>query len=276
MSIIGAASDAPGLHEFEVMANEPVAEGVWHMRCHTPVASRIKPGQFVNIAVPGDGSHILRVPLSFSAADTDQEVLELVYAVVGEGTERLSNMRAGDTSTMVGPSGRGWWLPERAGRSLLVAGGVGLPPIVACARMLADAGRGFDVIVGAQTASRHVEYLLEELRRMPPAEGCDCARKVVVCTDDGSLGVHGFTTAAMADLIADRPFAQVYACGPAPMMAGVAALARKRDIACQTSLERMMGCGFGACSCCNVELSAGGYALCCKDGPVFDAMEVAW
>lgn len=265
------------VHPFEVRTNEPVAEGVWRMRCATPVAAELEPGQFVNLQVPGDGSHLLRVPLSFSLADGANELLELVYAVVGEGTERLSAMRPGDTSTLVGPCGNGWKLPSEAnGRALLVAGGVGLPPVVACARMLAQHGVGFDAIVGAQTGSRHVEFLLDELRGMAPNEGCDCARKVVVCTDDGTLGVRGFTTAAMADLIADHPYEIIYTCGPQLMMAGVARLAAQRGVACQASLERMMGCGFGACSCCNVELTAGGYALCCKDGPVFDAREVVW
>ena len=273
-----AAGTAPAtdVHEFVVVSNEPVADGVWRMRCHTSVAPLLAPGQFVNVAVPGDAAHILRIPLSFSAAHASSETLELVYAVVGEGTRRLSGMHVGDVSTMVGPCGNGWALPTRGGRALLVAGGVGLPPIVACARMLAEAFVGFDVIVGAQTSAKHVEYLLDELRRMPPGEGCDCARKVLVCTDDGSLGTRGFTTDVMADLIADRPYSQVYTCGPTPMMAGVARLCDKRSIACQASLERMMGCGFGACSCCNVALTMGGYALCCKDGPVFDAREVVW
>lgn len=262
--------------EFEVLRNERVAEGVWRMRCATGVAAELEPGQFVNVRVPGDGSHVLRVPLSFSEADAANLVLELVYATVGEGTERLSRMGAGDSSTLVGPCGRGWRLPQASGRALLVAGGVGLPPVVACARMLAQAGVGFDAIVGAQTASRHVDALLDELRTFAPVEGCDCRRKVIVCTDDGSRGIRGFVTAAMADLMADRPYVEAYACGPQPMMAGVAALAGKRGVACQVSLERMMGCGFGACSCCNVALAGGGYALCCTDGPVFDAREVAW
>ena len=271
-----APKDRAGLHAFEVMSNKRVAEGIWCMRCHTPVAAQLAPGQFVNVRVPGDGAHILRVPLSFSEADAQGEVLELVYAVVGEGTERLSRMRRGDASDLVGPCGNGWSLPKRDGRALLVAGGVGLPPIVACARMLAASGVGFDAIVGAQTAGKHVDFLLQELRTLAPAEGCDCARKVVVTTDDGTAGMRGFVTAAMQDLRAEHAYATVYTCGPNPMMAGVARLAREAGADCQASLERMMGCGFGACSCCNVKLVSGGYALCCQDGPVFDATEVAW
>lgn len=261
---------------FEVLSNEQVAEGIWRMVCRTPVAAEIKPGQFVNLRVPGDESHILRIPLSFSLADATNETLELVYATVGEGTLRLARMRPHDSSNLVGPCGNGWELPYTPGRALLVAGGVGLPPIVACARMLAEANVGFDVIVGAQTASKHVNTLLDCLRGLTLENDCDCARKVIVTTDDGTLGIRGFTTTAMEDLIAENTYSCVYTCGPNVMMAGVAKLAKSRKMACQVSLERMMGCGFGACSCCNVALVRGGYALCCKDGPVFNAEEVAW
>lgn len=270
------ANPAVGCAPFEVASNEQVAEGIWRMRCHTPVAAMLEPGQFVNIAVPGDGSHILRIPLSFSHTDAKNEVLELVYATVGEGTKRLSHMATGDASTLVGPCGNGWVLPAKEGRALLVAGGVGLPPIVACARMLAQACVGFDAIVGAQTAAKHVEELIECLRRLSKTEGCDCARKVIITTDDGTLGMRGFTTAAMENMLAEHAYSCVYSCGPNPMMGGVARLAAQRGIDCQVSLERMMGCGFGACSCCNVELTDGSYALCCQDGPVFDASEVKW
>ena len=121
-----------------------------------------------------------------------------------------------------------------------------------------------------------VEGELEVLRTLAPSRGCDCARSVMVTTDDGTMGICGYTTDAMADLMQRNGYTQVYACGPQPMMAGVARQAREAGVDCQCSLERMMGCGFGACSCCNVGLAAGGYALCCQDGPVFDAGEVAW
>lgn len=264
------------IHGFTVTSNEWVTQDIWHMTCQTEVAKEIAAGQFVNIHVPGDGSHILRIPLSFSCADADNGTLELVYAVVGEGTERLSHMRPGDSSTMVGPCGNGWRLPAKPGRALLVAGGVGLPPIVACARMLAQQGIGFDAIVGSQTGERHIDFLLDELRGMPLSEGCDCARKVIIATDDGTRGIHGFTTTVMQDLLAENAYATAYTCGPQVMMAGVAQLADKVRMDCQVSLERIMGCGFGACSCCNVPLRSGGYALCCTDGPVFDAKEVGW
>ena len=264
------------LWPFEVVSNEPVAQDIWRLVLQSGVAAQIAPGQFMNLQVPGDGSHILRIPLSFASAHGPSGTVEIIYAVVGDGTRRLSQMAAGSTSTLVGPCGHGWRLPAQEGRSLLVAGGVGLPPIVAAARMLAAQSLGFDVVVGAQTASRHVESQIDLLRGMTACDLCDCGRRVLVTTDDGSLGIQGFTTDAMAQLLAERGYAQVYTCGPNVMMAGVARLAADAGIACQASLERMMGCGFGACSCCNVPLVRGGYALCCQDGPVFDAQEVAW
>ena len=271
---MGTASVAE--QEFSVLLNEQAAEGIWRAKIATPVAAGIAPGQFMNLRVPGDGSHILRIPLSFKHADAKANTIELLYAVVGEGTKRLSQMRVGDVSTLVGPCGHGWWLPKTEGRALLVAGGVGLPPIFAAAQQLAEAGIGFDVVVGNHTAERHLVKEIDELRSMTAGEVCDCERRVVVCTDDGTLGLNGFTTDGMKELIETRAYAQVYTCGPNVMMAGVAKMSMEHGAACQVSLERMMGCGFGACSCCNVALAKGGYALCCQDGPVFDALEVAW
>ena len=261
---------------FRVDAIDEVAQDIYRMRIASDDQLGLLAGQFVNIKVPGDDSHILRLPLSF--ADATDHTTDLVFAVVGEGTKRLSEMRVGESSQMTCPLGNGWKLPEKAGRVLVVAGGIGLPPIVAAARMCAQAGIGFDAIVGAQTADKHVGYLEEELSG--PIAGLlgagVAAPKVILTTDDGTLGIKGFVTQAMADLIADTAYTTVFACGPNPMLKAVAELAAKRNIECQVSLERMMGCGFGACSCCNVELKAGGYGLCCTDGPVFDAEEVAW
>lgn len=258
-------------HEFVVETNEQVARDTWRMRIASSVAQSLSPGQFMNISVPGDQAHLLRLPLSFSCADAATGIVELSYAVVGEGTRRLSRMRRGEASTLLGPCGVGWRLPGRQGRALVVAGGIGLPPIEAAGRMLAAADVPFDAVIGAKTAALLVDGAPQRLRAL--ATG---ACEVVTCTDDGTQGRGGLVTGPVEELLATRPYAQVYACGPNPMMAAVAGLAREAGVSCQVSLERMMGCGFGACSCCNVALAAGGYALCCQDGPVFDAEEVAW
>lgn len=255
------------LYDFRVRSNEAVGRDVFRMVMESPrLAGELAPGQFMNIAVPGDASHIVRIPLSFSAADADAGTIELVYAVVGEGTRRLSRMGAGSGSTVVGPCGNGWRIAP-GGRALAVAGGVGAPPVIVAARSLVAAGRDVDVILGVQTKDRL--WGEKDARDLGASD-------VVVTTDDGSYGRRGFTTQAMEDLLAQRDYDLVVTCGPSVMMAGVARLAEGAHVACQASLERMMTCGFGACSTCNVAMRAGGYKSCCMDGPVFDAEEVAW
>lgn len=259
------------LFEFEVRENERVAEGTWRLVLATDHAlvAGLEPGMFVNVKPAEDSSRVVRIPLSFARADAGRDTVEIVYAVVGIGTTRLSQMAPGSTSTVVGPLGHGWRLPASQDRALLVAGGVGLPPVMAAAEMLAQAGIASDVVVGAKGAARLWRGGLERLR------GLGCA--VHVATDDGSEGTHGFTTDVVSRLLGEgRSYGSCFTCGPNPMMAGVAGLCRGAHIPCQASLERMMTCGFGACSTCNVALAAGGYASCCMDGPVFDAEEVAW
>ncbi|MBQ9058810.1 MAG: dihydroorotate dehydrogenase electron transfer subunit, partial [Atopobiaceae bacterium] len=149
-------------------------------------------------------------------------------------------------------------------------------PIRAASELVVEATYGFDVVVGASTAGKLWEEGVERLRSAALRRSCDCARRVYVTTDDGSLGVHGFVTDAIEPLIHEREYEQVWACGPDPMMRSVAQQAHDAHTDCMVSLERTMGCGFGVCAGCNVELAQGGYALCCSDGPVFNARELAW
>lgn len=254
------------VHDFAVVSNAEVAKGIYKLVMRAPgLASALEPGQFVNISVPGDPTQLVRIPVSFSAVDPGGGEVETVYAVVGDGTRRLSEMSPGDSSNVLGPCGHGWRPGE--GRALVIAGGVGITPIVALGRALGESGSGFDAIVGAQTADK--VWGADELARAG-------AGTVVVTTDDGTRGMRGLTTDAMARLVAGRSYGRVFSCGPEPMMRGVAELAREASIPCQVSMERMMTCGFGACNTCNVAMARGGYASACMDGPVFDAGEVAW
>lgn len=255
---------------FEVRQNEPVADGIHRVVLHAPheLVSALRPGMFLNLEVPGNPAHLTRVPLSFAKADPEDDTVEIVYAAVGDATRRLALMAPAEKSTVVGPLGNGWWLPQSHESALVVGGGVGLPPVVAAARMLREAGVPVTAVVGAQTAGRLWQGGVDDLEAM--------GAEVHVATDDGSRGFHGFTTGVMESLLAERTFGSVLTCGPTPMMRGVAALAAKAHVPCEASLERMMTCGFGACSTCNVAMRAGGYKSCCMDGPVFDAEEVAW
>ena len=224
------------MHDFEVVSNQEIADGIFSLVISAPkLASALKPGQFVNIAVPGDASSLLRVPLSYYRADAEAGTVELWYAVVGDDTRRLSQMAPGSKSNLLGPGGRGWLVPEGTRKALLVAGGIGVPPVLCLAGKLAEQGVAVDVCLGFGTASKAVG--IDEFRAL--------GATVNVCTDDGSLGTHGFCTDPAAE-------AGAY---------------------CEVSLERMMSCGFGACNTCNVE-TVDGMKGACMCGPVFDASKV--
>lgn len=252
------------MHDFEVVSNQEIADGIFSIVISAPkLASALKPGQFVNIAVPGDASSLLRVPLSFYRADAEAGTVELWYAVVGDDTRRLSQMAPGSTSNLLGPGGRGWFVPEGTRKALLVAGGIGVPPVLCLADMLAEQGVDVDVCLGFGTASKAVG--VEEFRAL--------GATVNVCTDDGSLGTHDFCTDPAAELLGEGGYDYVASCGPAVMMKKVAAAAVQAGVYCEVSLERMMSCGFGACNTCNVE-TVDGMKGACMCGPVFDASKV--
>ena len=256
------------IHDFEVVSNEKIADGIFSLVISAPkLASALKPGQFVNIAVPGNAMSLLRIPLSFASADAEAGTVEIWYAVVGEGTERLSRMEPGSTSTLLGPGGHGWTVPEGCTRALLVAGGIGVPPVLCLARELAVRGVAFDVCAGALTAGKLVGA--DEFR----AAG---AGEVRLATDDGTAGHHGFVTGPALELLQSNAYDYVAVCGPGPMMAATAKLAADAGVYCEVSMERMMSCGFGACNTCNVE-TVDGMKGACMCGPVFDATKVvAW
>lgn len=278
------------LYDVTVVSTEEVAQDIQRTVLSSPeLAAHLVPGQFISLAVPGDPSQIVRVPLSYSAADVAAGTLELIYARVGDGTRRLAAMRVGEKTTAVGPCGHGWKMPTASDTSvslvsldashtheapvcadttrvLLVSGGIGVVPIVAAARELARRGVTFDAVIGAQTTTRL--WGIRELEAL--------GARVVSCTDDGSCGIRGFSTIPAAQMLAEERYMLVMSCGPTAMMAGIAHLAQKAHVSCQVSLERMMTCGFGACHTCNVAMVGGGYSFCCTDGPVYDACEVAW
>lgn len=261
------AQSSVHVYDYELVSQEAFSERLQVLTLYCPdLAQQLVPGQFMNFEVPYNAAHITRVPLSFSRTDADAGTIEVVYAKVGEGTQALARLAAHEHATVVGPCGKGWALGENQ-RVLAVSGGVGAPPVIAAARACVQAGCTVDVILGARSAA--------DLWGEADAHELG-ARDVYVTTDDGSYGQQGFTTEAMKVLLSKKNYDMVYTCGPTPMMAGVAALCEQHAIGCQASLERMMTCGFGACSTCNVALRTGGYKSCCMDGPVFNAQEVLW
>ncbi len=247
-----------------VVANDRVAQGVGLLVAEAPrIAASVAPGQFVHVRIAENRPYILRRPFSVHRAHGTS--IEILYQVVGVGTRELSLVGHGAVMDAVGPLGHGWDVPDGIRHALLVAGGLGAAPLGMLAEHLAHRGVAVTVASGAPTAERLVARDLFER----------VAWRVVLATDDGSVGHCGFVTDVLGDLLAVDVPDVVYACGPEAMARTVAAQAHAVGVPCQVSLERLMACGIGACLTCVVPTTRG-LARACVDGPVFDASVVLW
>jgi dihydroorotate dehydrogenase electron transfer subunit len=231
-----------------------------------------QPGQFAMLETAGALEPYLR--RAFSIADVTpagtRARVELLAKVVGRGTRAMSELAPGARRRLLAPLGRGFTLPE-AGPVALVAGGVGSAPLLLLARRLGERGVPFDFFYGGRSEIDLARA--DEFEALTDAAG----GRFVAATEDGSRGVRGRVTAALAAALdGGSAYHSAYACGPMPMLAALAALARERGLVAHAALETEMGCGFGACLGCAVPHVDGRYALCCKDGPVFRLDEVRW
>lgn len=263
------------------------------------------PGQFAEIdlsrtSAPGDEDIpekladcasrqiILRRPFSFSAININRiappaVTAEILYCVLGPATLRMTNLKAGDRLSMIGPLGNGFTIPGGKNLAILIAGGMGAPPLLHLASHLRTAFGNIRTVTfaGARTAE-DFPFTLENDSNDGRASAVFNG-EAHLATDDGSVGYHGFVTACVRNWLAQEcPLPEetvIFSCGPEIMLHDVAAVAAQYGIDAQVSMERMMACGIGLCQSCAVEVdspSAGEteYKLCCKDGPVFDSTKV--
>jgi dihydroorotate dehydrogenase electron transfer subunit len=207
------------------------------------------PGQFVMAWLPG----VDEKPFSLVCADP----VTLTIARVGPFTTAVQTLEPGDSLWLRGPLGHPFSLapslPAHPFPILLVAGGYGAAPLYFLAQRAVAVNRAVTVVSGAQT-SRDVLFA-----RRFAALGA----RVVVTTEDGSLGIQGLATDAVAGLLDETGCQCIYACGPEPMLEAVEKLAHDHNLPAQLSYERYMRCGFGVCGSC-----AQGDWLVCRDGPV--------
>jgi dihydroorotate dehydrogenase electron transfer subunit len=230
----------------------------------------VQPGQFVMLR--GHWGNELLNPRAFSVFTIDGGGrFSVLFKIYGPGTERLSSMDSGERLTVTGPLGRGF-SPPGDRRQILVAGGVGFPPLFLQAQRAVERGLAerIEFCYGGRTASDLA--FSEEIERM----GIRLHRS----TDDGSWGHHGRVTEVLARLLGDSNESEsleVLACGPQPMLAAVRKIGLQTGVPTWLCLEENMACGFGVCLGCAVPVyGARPYRYCCTDGPVFNAAEVRW
>ncbi|MEW6219408.1 MAG: dihydroorotate dehydrogenase electron transfer subunit [Thermodesulfobacteriota bacterium] len=227
------------------------------------IAAAAKPGQFVMARLGTGQDPLLRRPFSVHQT-TAQGTLQLLFRVVGRVTRQMAALRPGDELALLGPLGRGF-RTEAAG-GILVAGGMGVAPLLFLAKTLAQALQGPPPILlfGARTAAELVAT----------ADFRGLGITVQETTDDGSRGRSGLVTGLLAETPTPGP---VYACGPWPMLRAVAGLCARASRPCQVSLETGMACGTGVCLGCAVPRAGGrGFLHVCSDGPVVLAEDVGW
>lgn len=245
---------------FKILTNQQLAKDVYRMTL-TGDTCGIRPGQFVNIKL--DGLY-LRRPIS--VCDCVGCVLTLIYKVVGKGTELMSKMTQCEELDVLTGLGNGYDLTKSGETPLLIGGGVGVPPLYMLCRKLAEEGRHPTVVLGFNKAEE-VFY---------PNEFAALGAEVKVATVDGSVGVKGFVTDAIAALADEgKKFSYFYTCGPEPMLKAVYNSPVLAGVEGEFSFEERMGCGFGACMGCSCK-TVTGYKRICKDGPVLEKKEILW
>jgi dihydroorotate dehydrogenase electron transfer subunit len=265
----------------EILGHKKYGEKYHSLTIVAPdIGELARPGQFINIKLRDDSSHILRRPFSVYRMHKRggwASTIEIVFDIRGAGTAHLASLRSHAIVDVVGPVGRGFVMPKRRAHCLLVGGGIGAAPLFFLADELRNEGHRVDFILGARTAGLLLNPI--DVRRL--------ASIYRITTEDGSTGDRGRVTDVMDETMDRCETEVVYACGPHPMLAAVSETCIERKIFVQVAVEELMGCGYGVCMTCVMPLrrepkknespkDAVIYARTCIEGPVFNGASVIW
>ena len=238
---------------FVIKSQKKIAKDVFKMVLSGNTDDITASGQFVNIKLDG---FYLRRPIS--VCDYDKNELTLIYKTVGEGTEAMSKYENGTELDVLTGLGNGYDTSLSGEKPLLLGGGVGVPPLYNLCKKLIAENKKPTVILGFNSADD--VFYENEFKAL--------GANVFVTTADGSYGIKGFVTDAMAGV--DYSF--FYTCGPEPMLKAIYNVSKTSG---QLSFEERMGCGFGACMGCSCKTKYGNKRIC-KDGPVLIKEEIIW
>jgi dihydroorotate dehydrogenase electron transfer subunit len=276
----------------KIVYNKRVKDKYFRLTIKVPEISReAVAGQFLNLRVRDATEPLLRRPFSIHRTGPKGGI-EILYEVIGKGSQLLSRKKAGELLDVIGPLGNGFHYKSQGRKvipkgaecrrnyrlapgttsQVLVAGGMGVAPLIFLAEKLKEvksqkAKVKNIVLIGARTKKQILcEKEFKEL-------GFD----VKIATDDGSTGFHGKVTGLLESLLStiDHRRSTIYACGPKPMLREISRIAVRHKIPAQISLEAHMACGIGACLGCVVKTKEG-YKRVCKEGPVLSAQDIIW
>jgi dihydroorotate dehydrogenase electron transfer subunit len=237
------------------------------------IAPRVKPGQFIHLRAAGCDEIVLRRP--FSVFKADKKSLAVLFKIIGKGTKVLSQLRAGDKASMIGPLGNGFPAPVKNIYPVFVAGGYGSAALYLLAERTKKTGT---IFIGGKTKADIL--CADDFKRL--------GWNVRIATEDGSAGQKGLVTDILKEYLSEkgkRRQMALYACGPMGMLAAVAGIAMDGDWKAWLSLDKNMGCGVGACLACVQKIKVPGdrrasdswkWARICTEGPVFECREIIW
>jgi dihydroorotate dehydrogenase electron transfer subunit len=265
----------------KVIKNINVAPKYYKIVLSCPyVACTAQPGQFVMLRLSESYQPLLRRPFSIhrivhsskfivhrERKNLKAKGLEILYKVVGKGTEILTEKKPGEHLDILGPLGKGFSIFNNR-YPILVGGGVGIAPLLFLAEQLSTVNRQLStVLIGANTKK---EILSEK-------EFAKLSCSVKIATEDGSAGFKGKVTDLLKHLLStiNYELSTIYACGPKPMLKEISIISKQYHIPTQVSLEEYMACGLGVCLGCMINTHRG-YQAACREGPVFDSRIIKW
>ncbi len=222
------------------------------------------PGHFAEVLVDNSSSVFLRRPISIHFVDYKTNELWLLIQIVGDGTRKLADLKAGELVNLLFPLGNTFKLDveDKNSQIMLIGGGVGIAPLLFLGAYLNERGYQCNFLLGARSKKDLLQ--LHEYEKYG---------KVYTTTEDGSHGEKGYVT--QHSILKDTHFDIIYTCGPTPMMKAVAQYATKTGSYCEASLENTMACGIGACLCCVTD-TVEGHLCVCTDGPIFNTKRLKW
>lgn len=267
----------------KIVSNQRVGPGYFKLKfaCRE-IARCVLPGQFVMVRVSDGFTPLLRRP--FGVHSTSGGKIEILYEMVGKGTQALAEKKSGEALDVLGPLGNGfdYRFPVFPFSRLpvLVAGGMGVAPLFFLAQKLSSIKHRassiealgsrikIQVLIGVKT--KNAVLCENEFKRL--------GYEVKVATDDGSRGFKGYVSDLLKSILRNTQYAvrnaEIYACGPRPMLKEIKKICLQKNIPGQASLEEHMACGIGACMGCAAKTVDDGFKRVCKEGPVFDIAEV--
>jgi ferredoxin/flavodoxin---NADP+ reductase len=245
----------------EIIARDVLAPRIVRLVVKAPaIAMKAQPGHFV---VVRSNERAERIPLTIADFNREQGTITLIIQEVGKSSAMISKLQVGDSLLdILGPLGTPYPI-GKVGTVVGVAGGLGAAPLYPKVKALYNAGNKVIIILGAQR--KELLILTQELQAV--------SHQLLVATDDGSFGHHGFVTDVLGQVIAKEKVDEVIAIGPVPMMDACCKLTRQNNIKTIVSLNAVMVDGTGMCGGCRVTVG-GQSKFCCVDGPTFDGLQV--